>query len=70
MLDRLRADFDGLKIFFNDSVLPDNGHDGRNWRDDFQVVLHIQDEVRVAHDTGNIFLTNVQWEATTSCTAR
>jgi type III restriction enzyme len=28
VLDRLRADFDGLKIFFNDPVLPDNGHAG------------------------------------------
>ncbi len=28
VLDRLRADFDGLKIFFNDPILPDNGHDG------------------------------------------
>jgi type III restriction enzyme len=59
VLDRLRQDFDGLKIFFNDPVLPDNGHDGRNWRDDFQVTLHIQDEVRVIRETGNIFLTNI-----------
>lgn len=59
VLDRLRADFDGLKIFFNDPVLPDNGHEGRNWRDDFQLTLHIQDDVRVARDTGNIFLTNI-----------
>ena len=59
VLDRLRADFDGLRIFFNDPVLPDNGHGGRNWRDDFQVTLHIQDEVRVVRDTGNIFLTNI-----------
>lgn len=59
VLDRLRADFDGLKIFFNDPILPPNGWDGRNWRDDFQVALHIQDDVRVARDVGNIFLTNV-----------
>jgi type III restriction enzyme len=59
VLDRLRADFDGLKIFFNDPVLPDNGHQGRNWRDDFQLTLHIQDDVRVARDTGNLFLTNI-----------
>jgi type III restriction enzyme len=59
VLDRLRADFDGLRIFFNDPILPDNGHDGRNWRDDFQVALHIQDDVRVVRDTGNIFLTNI-----------
>ncbi len=59
VLDRLRVDFDGLRIFFNDPVLPPNGHDGRNWRDDFQVVLHLQDEVRAIRETGNIFLTNI-----------
>ena len=59
VLDRLRADFDGLKIFFNDPVLPPNGSDGRNWRDDFQLTLHIQDNVRIVRDTGNFFLTNI-----------
>jgi type III restriction enzyme len=59
VLDRLRADFDGLRIFFNDPVLPDNGHAGQNWRDDFQVALHIQDDVRFVRPTGNIFLTNI-----------
>lgn len=59
VLDRLRADFDGLRIFFNDPVLPDNGVEGHNWRDDFQVTLHIQDDVRVQRDTGNLFLTNI-----------
>ncbi len=59
VLDRLRTDFDGLRIFFNDPILPDNGHSGRNWRDDFQMVLHIQDEVRVVRPVGNIFLTNI-----------
>ena len=59
VLDRLRADFDGLRIFFNDPILPDNGHEGRNWRDDFQVTLHIQDDVRIVRETGNLFLTNI-----------
>lgn len=59
VLDRLRQDFDGLRIFFNDPILPDNGVDGRNWRDDFQITLHIQDDVRVARETGNLFLTNI-----------
>ena len=59
VLDRLRADFDGLKIFFNDPVLPDNGFAGQNWRDDFQIALHIQDDVRVVRPTGNLFLTNI-----------
>lgn len=59
VLDRLRADFDGLKIFFNDPVLPDNGFAGRNWRDDFQMTLHVQDDVRIQSKTGNFFLTNI-----------
>lgn len=59
VLDRLRTDFDGLKIFFNDPVLPDNGFEGHNWRDDFQLALHIQDEVRVVRPVGNLFLTNI-----------
>lgn len=59
VLDRLRTDFDGLRIFFGDPVLPDNGYAGQNWRDDFQIALHIQDSVRVVRPTGNIFLTNI-----------
>ena len=59
VLDRIYHDFQGLHIFFDDPVLPDNGFDGRNWRDDFQLTLHKQDEVRVTQPTGNIFLTNI-----------
>jgi type III restriction enzyme len=59
VLDRINKDFDGLRIFFEDPVLPDNGVDGKNWRDDFQLTLHVQDEVRITRPTGNIFLTNI-----------
>jgi len=60
VLDRIYKDFKGLDIFLkNDPVLPDNGVDGRNWRDDFQLTLHIQDDVRITRPTGNIFLTNI-----------
>lgn len=59
VLDRIYKDFQGLRIFFEDPVLPDNGFDGRNWRDDFQLTLHKQDEVNVTRSTGNIFLTNI-----------
>ena len=59
VLDRIYHDFQGLRVFFEDPVLPDNGFEGRNWRDDFQLTLHLQDEVRVLHPTGNIFLTNI-----------
>jgi len=59
VLDRIYKDFQGLRIFFKDPVLPDNGFNGRNWRDDFQLSLHKQDEVNVTRPTGNIFLTNI-----------
>ena len=59
VLDRIYHDFQGLRIFFEDPILPDNGYDGRNWRDDFQLTLHKQDEVNVTRATGNIFLTNI-----------
>ncbi len=59
VLDRLRADFDGLKIFWTDPVLPDNGYAGQNWQDDFQMTLHIQDEVSIVRKSGNLFLTNI-----------
>jgi type III restriction enzyme len=59
VLDRIRKDFDGLRIFFHDPILPDNGFEGRNWRNDFQLTLHLQDEVRITRRTGNIFLTNI-----------
>ncbi len=59
VLDRIYKDFQGLRLFFDDPVIPDNGFDGRNWRDDFQLTLHVQDDVRITHPTGNIFLTNI-----------
>ncbi len=59
VLDRIYRDFQGLRIFFEDPILPDNGYDGHNWRDDFQLRLHRQDDVRVTQPTGNIFLTNI-----------
>ncbi|MCK1281798.1 DEAD/DEAH box helicase family protein [Bradyrhizobium sp. 61] len=59
VLDRIYKDFRGLRLFFNDPVIPENGFDGRNWRDDFQLTLHLQDEVKITQPTGNIFLTNI-----------
>jgi len=59
VLDRIYKDFKGLDIFLHDPVLPDDGHDGRNWRDDFQLSIHLQDDVRMVRNTGNIFLTNI-----------
>jgi type III restriction enzyme len=59
VLDRLRDDFGGLTIFYSDPVIPDNGFGGKNWRNDFNVLLHIQDEVGPISSSGNLFLTNI-----------
>jgi type III restriction enzyme len=59
VFERIKHDFEGLKIFFSDPVLPDNGYQGQNWQDDFQMTLHLQDDLRNVSDTGNIFLTNI-----------
>lgn len=60
VLDRIYKDFQGLRIFLKDDpIIPDNGIGGREWRDDFQLTLHLQDEVHITHPTGNIFLTNI-----------
>jgi type III restriction enzyme len=59
VLDRLARDFDGLRIFFTDPVLPANGYAGRPWRDDFQLTVHLQDDVHVVQPTGNLFLSNI-----------
>ena len=59
VLDRLKTDFEGLKIFAQDPVIPPNGYEGNNWKDDFQVTVHLQDEVNIVRKVGNIFLTNI-----------
>jgi len=60
VFERIKKDFAGSSnIFFSDPVLPDNGYKGQNWQDDFQMTLHLQDDLRNISDTGNIFLTNI-----------
>ncbi|RYZ86690.1 MAG: type III restriction endonuclease subunit R, partial [Proteobacteria bacterium] len=60
VLDRIYKDFQGLRIFLKDDpVLPPDGFDGRTWKSDFQIDLHIQDEVHIINPVGNIFLTNI-----------
>lgn len=59
VLDRIKSDFNGLKIFNNDPVLPEDGFEGQNWHEDFQLTLHLQDQIRTVAKTGNIFLTNI-----------
>lgn len=59
VLDRILSDFKGLKIFFKDPMIPENGYYGYNWKSDFQLKLHVQDNVHMTNETGNIFLTNI-----------
>lgn len=59
VLDRLARDFKGLHIFFSDPVIPRNGFEGRSWQDDFQLTVHLQDNVQVNQPTGNLFLSNI-----------
>lgn len=59
VLERLKDDFQALKVFNSDPVIPPNGWNGNNWENDFQITLHIQDEVGALSPSGNIFLTNI-----------
>ena len=54
VLDRLYHDFQGLRIFFEDPVLPDNGFEGHNWRNDFQLTT-----ATPKHSNGAIFVQTV-----------
>lgn len=59
VLNRLRKDFEGLKMFIEEPFIPDNGYFEKDWKNDFQLTLHIQDELKPITEYGNIFLTNI-----------
>ncbi len=59
VLERIKTDFGGLRIFYEDPVLPENGYEGRDWKNDFQITLHLQDDLTAISATGNIFLSNI-----------
>lgn len=60
VFERIKSDFEGLRVFFLDPMLPDDGYMGHNWLEDFnKIKVHLQDDVRVTNDVGNIFLTNI-----------
>ena len=59
VLNRLRKDFDELKMFFEEPFIPENGFDNKDWKNDFQLTLHIQDDLKPITKSGNIFLTNI-----------
>jgi type III restriction enzyme len=59
VLNRLRKDFDGLRMFFDEPFIPENGFDDKDWKNDFQLTLHLQDDLKPITESGNIFLTNI-----------
>lgn len=59
VLNRLLKDFAGLKMFLEEPFIPENGYEDKDWKNDFQITLHIQDDVKPITETGNIFLTNI-----------
>ena len=58
VLDRLKTDFSGLNIFQNDPIIPEPGFEDLDW--DFNLKVHIQDDISTLSNSGNIFLTNIQ----------
>ncbi|MBW7897560.1 Type III restriction enzyme, res subunit [Candidatus Brocadiaceae bacterium B188] len=59
VLNRLRKDFEALKIFREDPLIPDDGFKDRSWHSDFQITLHLQDELKAISPSGNLFLSNI-----------
>lgn len=59
VLDRLKSDFEQARIFYNDPILPPDNYGGKSWSADFEMKTHIQDEVNISKNGGNLFLTNI-----------
>lgn len=60
VFERIKTDFEGLRVFFADPMLPDDGYMDHNWREDFnKIKVHLQDDVKITNPVGNIFLTNI-----------
>lgn len=60
VLERLLTDLGrDLKIFNIDPIIPDNGYEGKYWKKDFKLNVHIQDEINPHENGNNLFITNV-----------
>lgn len=59
VLNRLKKDFEALRIFREDPLIPDDGFKDKDWTSDFQMTLHLQDELKAISPSGNLFLTNI-----------
>jgi len=58
VLDRLKKDFWGSKIFKQDPIIPENGFMDKDWEKDFQLTVHLQDTLQAFSPRGNLYLTN------------
>ncbi len=59
VLNRLKKDFEALKIFREDPLIPEDGFIDKDWQSDFQMTLHLQDEIKAISPSGNLFLSNI-----------
>lgn len=59
VLNRLLNDFEGLKMLWNEPFLPENGFMNRDWKNDFQMEVHVQDDLKPISEHGNLFVTNI-----------
>jgi len=59
VLNRLMNDYGQLKIFRDEPFIPPNGFYNKNWVNDFQITLHVQDDLKPLSKSGNLFLTNI-----------
>jgi type III restriction enzyme len=60
VLDRLTSDFENLKIFTNDPIIPPNGYANLDWQNDFDLSFHKQNQINNIEGKGNLFITNIQ----------
>lgn len=59
VLNRLLRDFEGLRMFNEEPFVPENGYMNRDWKNDFQLTVHVQDDLKPITETGNLFLSNI-----------
>lgn len=59
VFNRLKKDFEALKMFLSEPFIPENGFDDKDWKSDFQPTVHFQDDLKQISENGNIFLTNI-----------
>ena len=59
VLERLLTDLRDLKVFTTDPIIPVNGYEDKNWKKDFKLNVHIQDEINPHEMGNNLFITNV-----------